>query len=133
VTGQSPRSASRRRTKAAAPDVARIAAVVQRLAVLLAAGVAPVSAWGYLREGALSERIADDAARGTPIPDAIIIALTRAEPLLPPPDDAAWRGLATAWAVATDAGAPLAPTLRESPKRNAKSTSPSPPRLPPPA
>jgi tight adherence protein B len=113
VTNPRPRRASWRRTRTPAPDVARIASVVQRLAVLLAAGVAPVSAWGYLREGSLSERIADDAARGTPIPDAIITALDRAEPPLPPPEDAAWRGLATAWAVATDAGAPLAPTLRE--------------------
>lgn len=102
-----------RRSRARAPDVARIASVVQRLAVLLAAGVAPVSAWGYLREGEVAQRIADDASRGTPIPDAIVAALLGAQPPVPDAESAAWRGLATAWAVATEAGAPLAPTLRE--------------------
>jgi tight adherence protein B len=102
-----------RRSRARAPDVARIASVVQRLAVLLAAGVAPVSAWGYLREGEVAQRIADDASRGTPIPDAIVAALLGAQPPVPDAESAAWHGLATAWAVATEAGAPLAPTLRE--------------------
>jgi len=87
--------------------------VVQRLAVLLSAGVAPVSAWGYLREGEVAQRIAEDAARGTPIPDAIVAALDATQPPRALAEDTAWRGLATAWAVATDAGAPLAPTLRE--------------------
>jgi tight adherence protein B len=82
--------------------------VVQRLAVLLAAGVAPVAAWGYLSEGEVSAQIAA-AASGGRIPEAIIGVVEA----LPPPEALAWRGLATAWAVALDAGAPLAPTLRE--------------------
>jgi tight adherence protein B len=94
--------------RARPPDVAAIAAVVQRLAVLLAAGVAPVAAWGYLSEGVVSARIAV-AASGGRIPEAIIGVVDT----LPPPEALAWRGLATAWAVALDAGAPLAPTLRE--------------------
>jgi tight adherence protein B len=94
--------------RARAPDVAAIAAVVQRLAVLLAAGVAPVAAWGYLREGEVSARIAAAASDGR-IPAAIIAVVDG----LPPPEALAWRGLATAWAVALDAGAPLAPTLRD--------------------
>jgi tight adherence protein B len=94
--------------RARPPDVAAIAAVVQRLAVLLAAGVAPVAAWGYLSEGEVSARIAA-AASGGRIPEAIIGVVDT----LPPPEALAWRGLATAWAVALDAGAPLAPTLRE--------------------
>jgi tight adherence protein B len=95
--------------KAGAPNVAQVAAVVQRLAVLLAAGVAPAAAWGYLREGELASRIAAGASAGDSIPDAIVAAVREA----PATEALAWRGLATAWAVAGDAGAPLAPTLRE--------------------
>ncbi|MCU1421848.1 MAG: hypothetical protein JWN36_1499 [Microbacteriaceae bacterium] len=65
-----------------------LAGVVERLAVLLAAGVPPESAVGYL----------DDPRVG---------ALARGEH----PPDAAWSGLAAAWRVASEAGAPLASTL----------------------
>jgi tight adherence protein B len=95
--------------KARAPNVAQVAAVVQRLAVLLAAGVAPAAAWGYLREGELASRVAAGASAGESIPDAIVAAVRET----PATEALAWRGLATAWAVASDAGAPLAPTLRE--------------------
>jgi tight adherence protein B len=97
-----------RRATARPPNVGRVAGVVQRLAVLLAAGVAPVPAWGYLREGEVAARVAT-AASGSDIPDSIVAALAHA----PVAEAPAWRGLATAWAVATDAGAPLAPTLRD--------------------
>lgn len=76
-------------------ELERTAAVVQRLAVLLAAGVAPASAWGYV-----DEEIATVALRGEPI-----------APVLAARSDA-WRGLAAAWQVAIEAGAPLAPALR---------------------
>jgi tight adherence protein B len=66
-------------------DVARTA---QRLSVLLAAGVAPTSAWQYLDEDIGDDAPADLEARG-----------------------GAWVGLASAWRVATAAGAPLAPAL----------------------
>jgi tight adherence protein B len=57
-----------------------LATLVERLAVLLGAGVTPDSAWEHL------------GGRRTG-------------------DSEAWRGLEAAWDVATDAGAPLAPTL----------------------
>jgi tight adherence protein B len=90
-------------------NVSRVAAVAQRLAVLMAAGVPPNAAWGYLREGQLPTRIAEAVAGGVAVPDAIVAAVTD----IPPMEADAWRGLAMAWAVATEAGAPLAPTLRE--------------------
>jgi tight adherence protein B len=92
------------------PNLGSIASTVQRLAVLLAAGVAPGGAWEYLREGDLASAVASACHEGASIPDAIIGA---AQTHAVSRELAAWRGLATAWAVATDAGAPLAPTLRE--------------------
>ncbi len=64
------------------------ARVVQRLAVLLAAGVSPTNAWGYLDGYA---HLAAD------LPGS----LREIDP-----------GLAAAWRVATSAGAPLAPSLQ---------------------
>ena len=86
-----------------------VASVVQRLAVLLGAGVTPAAAWGYLDQVGVVSAVAGVIDSGMPIPAAIAGAtngLARTEAF-------AWRGLATAWSVATDAGAPLAPTLRE--------------------
>jgi tight adherence protein B len=65
-----------------------LAGVVERLAVLLAAGVPSESAIAYLD-------------------DPRVDALARGEH----PRDPAWRGLAAAWRVASAAGAPLASTL----------------------
>ncbi|HEU4850119.1 MAG TPA: hypothetical protein VFS93_06885, partial [Terrimesophilobacter sp.] len=111
-----------------------VAGVVQRLGVLLAAGVAPASAWGYLAEsfddrppgGRSSGRatqgiVATVAARvGTePVAGAILAALPPESESSPRRGEAraasgaAWRGLAAAWFVASDAGAPLAPSLRD--------------------
>jgi tight adherence protein B len=92
------------------PDLAALAGIVQRLAVLLNAGVTPSAAWGYLREGALTEQVALESSGGAAIADAIVAASTR---FAPPGERSAWRGLAAAWAVAADAGAPLASTLRD--------------------
>lgn len=90
-----------------------VASVAQRLAVLLEGGVAPARSWRYLADhprgatGRLLVSVADAAGRGRPVCDAIVDAI----------DDGAlgeaseWRGLAAAWQVATDSGAPLAPTL----------------------
>ena len=64
------------------------ARVVQRVSVLLSAGVSPTSAWSYL-DGY------EDFAADLPA------SLTRIDP-----------ALAAAWRVATSAGAPLAPSLR---------------------
>lgn len=88
--------------------------MVQRLGVLLTAGVAPVSGWAYVAEAARgsaavgARSVADTAAHGESIAHAILaVAESRRT------DAAAWRGLAAAWLVAGDAGAPLAPTLAE--------------------
>ena len=97
-----------------ATDLEPLASVVQRLGVLLAAGVAPSSGWAYVAEAArgsaaaAARGVAEAATRGDSIADAIIdVAESRRA------DAAAWRGLAAAWLVAIDAGAPLAATLAE--------------------
>jgi tight adherence protein B len=105
-----------------------VAAVVQRLAVLLAAGVAPVSAWHYLADagGPQSRRlrsIVRALGAGTTVADAIMATVQtdairrRARPTprsrRDASDAAAWQGLAAAWFVATAAGAPLAASLHD--------------------
>lgn len=86
------------------PSLAEPATVAQRLAVLLAAGVAPASAWGHVAESTRSE-VARRVAAGADLTEAI----DGTEGVT----GGAWRGLAAAWAVATEAGAPLAPALRD--------------------
>jgi tight adherence protein B len=86
-----------------ADPVGPVAQTVQRLAVLLAAGVAPGSAWGYVAEQSPDERVRQIAATDATIAEAILDS-SQGDPV--------WRSLAAAWRVATDAGAPLAPTLR---------------------
>ncbi|MCU1513289.1 MAG: hypothetical protein JWO10_379 [Microbacteriaceae bacterium] len=92
-----------------------LASVIQRLSVLLAAGVAPASAWHYLAEldGPQAERIRAVASRlpaGETVTAAILESAGQARA---GNGDAAWRGLAAAWQVATQAGASLAPTLND--------------------
>ena len=95
-------------------DLEPLAAVVQRLGVLLAAGVAPASGWAYVVGAARgpaaagARSVADVAARGGSVEEAIVAVASS-----PSLDASAWRGLAAAWLVASDAGAPLAPTLGE--------------------
>lgn len=100
-----------------APPLAAVARSVHRLAVLLAAGVPPSRAWSYLDAGesdagAVVARVAtaigDDGA-GLEVPDVIEAAVEG----LSDATARAWRGLAAAWSVALEAGAPLAPTLRD--------------------
>jgi tight adherence protein B len=79
------------------------------LAVLLAAGIPPVAAWGYLEEGEPSMQIATMCAAGVTVPAAIVDAAAAQ----PRSELFAWCGLAMAWAVATEVGSPLAPTLRD--------------------
>jgi tight adherence protein B len=93
----------------AADGMAGVASTVQRLAVLLGAGVTPVAAWGYLERSGVVASVVAATETGNPIPAAIASAAGQRAG----PETLAWRGLATAWAVATEAGAPLAPTLRE--------------------
>jgi tight adherence protein B len=84
-----------------------VAATVHRLAVLLRAGIPPLPAWRYLAEASAAPAVR--AAASVASPDRIAEALvTAAEGEA---DEAAWRCVAAAWRVATEAGAPLAPTL----------------------
>jgi tight adherence protein B len=100
----------RRSRGSAAPRLAAVASLVQRLAVLLAAGVTPASAWEYLDRDAspLVGPVAVLAAEGTPVAEAVLVSLDR----VPEGERPAWRALAAAWRVATEAGAPIAPSLR---------------------
>ena len=91
------------------PQLAAVATTVQRLAVLLAAGVTPAAAWSYLDQSPVVARVAADAGRGTPVATALVATL----PDVPEPERPAWRALAAAWWVAGEAGAPLAPSLRQ--------------------
>lgn len=139
-----------------------VASIVERLAVLLAAGVAPAAAWTYLAEPvgqAQSGHYAESGEHAEPVEyaqpvmhaqpaeqahpvvlsvvagirsgmgtvEAILHATSEgrepAQRAASPPvrrsrqrargDSAAWSGLAAAWVVATEAGAPLARALRE--------------------
>lgn len=102
-----------------------LAGVVEKLAVLLAAGVAPAAAWAYLAEvpsKSLAYRVSEAAsalADGRAISSPAATGRGRGGSVRrrgsrsdTADDDIAWRGLAAAWQVATDAGAPLAPTLK---------------------
>jgi len=112
-----------------------VAALTQRLAVLLSAGVSPVSAWGYLlpepvsplqHSGDPTSAPAHEAARNPPAQriiraaaqagvtgESIADAVAAHARELGGQAGAAWLGLAAAWEVATTAGAPLAGCLRE--------------------
>lgn len=93
----------------ASDGMSAVASAVQRLAVLLGAGVTPAAAWSYLDQSGVTAAVAEAVARGEPIPPAIGAASSG----LRGREGSAWRGLAAAWAVATEAGASLSPTLRD--------------------
>lgn len=122
------------------PPVERVAAVTERLAVLLAAGVSPTAAWGYLaaapavrtrsrrQSPAVVDAVLAEAAAaagdGNDIAAAIADAArdegrragragrsgTRARAS---PVADAWLTVAAAWSVAIETGAPLAGCLHE--------------------
>lgn len=110
-----------------------VAAVVHRLAVLLAAGVAPASALGHLaaasdstgrgdaRRRRLLRAVALAAGRGGDVTEAILEGAPasrrtggRAPRRADPGEETAWAALAASWRVAADAGAPVAAALGES-------------------
>jgi tight adherence protein B len=120
------------------PPIERVAAVTERLAVLLAAGVPPSAAWGYLSSGDVSRHgrsgrdparilevltAAADAARaGTDVAVAIAGAArhtpegARRRSVGRSGDSAAaaaWLPVAAALSVAIETGAPLAGCLQE--------------------
>jgi tight adherence protein B len=94
--------------------LALVATTVHSLAVLLSAGVEPVAAWGYLPRGDVPARVTAAVTAGSSVPDALLVVVSAegSERPMGAAEAEAWRGLAAAWAVATDAGASLAPTLR---------------------
>jgi tight adherence protein B len=112
----------------------RLASVVERLSVLLSAGIGPNAAWRYIAEFESETdragRIVGSVSRtpiGQPIGGAILQALDdgardetamssrdrRIAALSHDADDSAWRGLAAAWMVASEAGAPLSLALAD--------------------
>lgn len=102
-------------------ELAVVASTAHRLAVLLAAGVTPVAAWSYLdaNSSGVVARVAVEVASGVPVADAILgetsgprAAGTGAVAGREAREHTAWRALAASWWVASEAGAPLAPTLR---------------------
>lgn len=101
-----------------AETIEQVAIVVHRLAVLLAAGVAPHSAWGYVASGGdgIARSVARDVQSGVSVTDAILAAtgpaVEGAAPVSGRADDSPWRSVAAAWHVATAAGASLAPALK---------------------
>ncbi len=100
----------RRPTRRGAPRFDAAAALVQRLAVLMDAGIPPVAAWRYAAAGGgspVAAAVAASPAAGHELPDAIREA-ARAAPVA---ERSAWLAVAAAWRVAVEAGAPLAPTL----------------------
>lgn len=88
------------------PQPATLAAHLHRLSVLIAAGIAPASAWRHLADDSDDPALRRIAAELDAKPD-VTSALARAAPLADP----AWAGLLAAWRVATVSGAPLAPAL----------------------
>ena len=111
----------RRADDAAAVD--EVAAVVERLAVLLEAGVPSSTAWRYLSEAngaAVLAAAASAAERGEPIALAIGDAARAQSPTAggergrrTDRPAAGWAVLAAAWSVASESGAPLTTSLRE--------------------
>ncbi len=120
------------------PPVEDVADIAQRLAVLLASGVPPAAAWGYLADSVLTAGGASKA-RGFEVTVAVVTAAAHAavrggdtpRAIAAAVDETAiartsrrgrgggasetrdaWRGLAAAVQVATESGAPLAETLR---------------------
>ncbi|MCS5723725.1 type II secretion system F family protein [Herbiconiux sp. CPCC 203407] len=99
----------------------QVASVVEQLAVLVAAGVAPVQAWGYLAEAIDDEfvsGVAEEASRGVPVAEAVVRAIAGSSTVGGPAAGSgrglrsggaadAWRALAAALFVATESGAPM--------------------------
>jgi tight adherence protein B len=145
----------RRRRTRPPPPIEGVGDVTERLAVLLAAGVAPAAAWRYLDESAPAggglrapadggvrtpaggglrspadrgrapadgdlrpsagahDSVVAAAVRAADAGDSIPGAITRAAARASPALRDAWHGLAAAWFVATESGAPLAQCLRD--------------------
>ena len=125
------------------PAIDTVAALSERLAVLLSAGVSPIAAWGYLdtatntTSSAVVAAASHAARQGKSVAAAIAKVVLSGRGLPPVADrlvrriggrpffarrrgshhgatePEAWLALAAAWQVATESGAPLAPSLRD--------------------
>ncbi|MGX1934550.1 type II secretion system F family protein [Microbacterium resistens] len=114
------------RRRAAGPSAVAVPVpeAVRTLAVLLQAGAAPLSAWRHLADAGIPEadEVVSGVEGGRGIADALRETSVAAEPRGGPrgrrrTDDrqrrgAAWRQVASAWAIAATVGAPLGDTLR---------------------
>ena len=94
------------------PRFERVATTVQRLAVLTAAGIAPVSAWRHVGAGGdpTAERIVEGLTSAHDLPHRIAEAARDG----PADERSAWSSLAAVWAIAAEAGAALGPALDRS-------------------
>jgi tight adherence protein B len=93
------------------PEFDVVAGVVQRLAVLLGAGVSPGSAWQHTASASSSPvvaRVAEQAGVAREPAEHLLAA----RELAPPAERTAWAALAAAWWVAVEVGAPMGPTLQ---------------------
>jgi tight adherence protein B len=87
-----------------------LARQVQRLAVLSAAGIPPVSAWRHVADAEGADSVAAGVARGLESGQEIplrLVAAARASG----DDESGWGALSAIWTVAIESGASLAPTL----------------------
>jgi len=104
-----------------APEAA-LAAALQRVAVLIGAGLSPRTAWAHVGEASDDAAVAAVGARiaqGDAVPVALVevelpVSASRSGRASGAGGDerAAWRSTAAAWRVAETSGAPLAPALR---------------------
>lgn len=122
--GPAPRPPSRRhpgRRGARRTPPTPAAVLVERLAVLVEAGVAPLRAWGHVAsvepEGPLrrlAEVVASGGADGVPVSSGLVSWLDT-EPFVGVPDasdhERTWRQVACSWRVAETSGAPMADCL----------------------
>jgi len=93
-----------------AQPLAEVAAVTERLAVMLSAGIPPTGAWEYVAEfveNPVPRLLMAKHPEQQELADALLAVVAP----LPAAERSAWRGLAAAWSIAMTAGAPLAPVL----------------------
>ncbi|MEO8261826.1 MAG: type II secretion system F family protein [Pseudolysinimonas sp.] len=91
-----------------------VASLVQRLAVLTSAGIPAASAWRHVAAaGNAGPAVAEIAREPLPASDLPQRIAATAQ-TCPPAERSAWQALAAIWAVATESGAALAPTLERS-------------------
>jgi tight adherence protein B len=96
------------------PGFDQTAGIVQRLAVVMEAGLSPVSALRHVAaaqqpdsRSTILDAVADRLDSAHEVPDRLVEAMTAA----PADERSAWAAIAAGWSVANASGAGLAPTL----------------------